>query len=158
MSYGDTWLNADGLLERKGTLNLETSEGGFYTVKGNIKQFEHKLFWDNLPDTNAITGTQEQAIPANAVIQRAYLVVDTAFTSGGLTTLDIGLKQADGTAIDATGIDVAIAKATLAQDAVVACDGALIGTRITADGFISTTTTTGPWTAGEATLVIEYLV
>ena len=79
-------------------------------------------------------------IPAGSYITKATLVVTTAWTSGGSGTLGIGLQNSAGSAIDADGIDAAIAKTALAVNTAVACDGALVGGTATvgaADAYIS---------------------
>lgn len=99
-------------------------------------------------------------LPANSFIVKATLEVTTAFTSGGAATLTIGLVEPDGTAIDADGIDAAIALTAI--DAVgerVLCDGALVGALAgigTAAGQIIATFGTAAFTAGAARLIVEY--
>lgn len=99
-------------------------------------------------------------IPANAFITKATLEVTTAFTSGGAATLTIGLVEPDGTPIDPDGIDAAIALTAI--DAVgerVLCDGDLVTGLAgigAAAGQIIATFGTAAFTAGAATLTIEY--
>lgn len=109
--------------------------------------------YDDLPaassDDNLIL-----TIPANSVLVSADIRVHTAFAGG--TSYDFGLAETDGTAIDADGIDAAVATAALTAGAYIACDGALIGANIgSADGQI-TVAATGTYTAGKATLTVVY--
>ena len=102
----------------------------------------------------------EAYIPAGSYITKASLVVTTAWTSGGSGTLGIGLQTAAGVAIDADGIDAAIAKTALAADTAVICNGALVGGTATigaADAYISFIYGTAVFTAGAGKLVIEYI-
>ena len=65
-----------------------------------------------------------------------------------------------GSAIDADGIDAAIAKTALAANTAVACNGALVGVKATvgaADAYISFRLRTAVFTAGAGKLVIEYI-
>lgn len=151
------WTNSDGLEVRFGIDRQTTAPDG-------VTSAEEKVFVFNLEDATKIGDTDTAAVPgdatalpAGAVIKDSYFVVDEAFTSGGLAVLDIGLKQADGTAIDADGIDVDVALGALAQDAVVVNDGALIGKRLTADGYVTFTYDTAAYTAGAGKLVIKYV-
>jgi hypothetical protein len=99
-------------------------------------------------------------IPAGSYITKASLVVTTAFTSGGSATLGVGLQEADGTIIDADGIDAAVAVADLAVNKAVVCNGALVGGTATVgadNSYLSLVYGTAAFTAGAAKLVIEYI-
>ena len=106
-----------------------------------------------MPDENQI------AIPAGAFITRAYLVVKTAFTSGGSATLDIGLVNAAGTAVDHDGIDAAVALAALAANKAVVADGASVGGTVTysSDTYVQATYNTAAFTAGAAYVDVVYI-
>ena len=95
-------------------------------------------------------------IPAGAFITNAYIVVTTAFTGG--TSYDIGTYKADGTVIDANGIDAAVAVADMVANKAIVCDGASVGGVITyADDAYVVIAATGDYDTGEAKLVIEYI-
>lgn len=151
------WENADGLDVKFGT------ERATVRVDG-IKNAEDHRVVVNLPDATALATTDTAAvsepteafIPSGAIITAAYIVVDTAFTSGGSATLDIGTKQKAGTNIDDDGIDAAVAVAALAANAVIECDGALVPGQTTADSYIMFTYNTAAFTAGAARVIIEY--
>lgn len=100
-------------------------------------------------------------IPANAIIVNADLVVTTPFTSGGAATLTIGTYNAAGTAVDADGIDAAIALAAINTDGfVVQCDGAQVSGTVTTGGaatYIGWNYGTAVYTAGAAKLIVEYV-
>lgn len=159
MARQATWVNEDGLEVGFGTRDSKNPHLATVQTEGNVEIASMVLDYDTLP---AAAGTapnaKDFAIVGESVITRAYLRVTDAFTSGGTTTLDIGLVNAAGTAIDQDGLDAAIAKAALTAGAVIELDGALIGDSIgSADGYISTATGSGPWTAGQAVLTIEYV-
>lgn len=150
------WTNSDGLEVRFG-LDRATSQATGRTSA------EEKVLIVDLPDATALGDTDTAAasgddafIPADAIIKDAYFVVDTAFT-GTNAVLDIGLKQADGTNVDDDGIDAAVAVAALGADAVVAADGADVGTRTATDVYIMFTYDTAAFTAGAGKLVIKYI-
>jgi len=159
MSRQQTWTNDDGLVVGYGPRTSSNENAGQVMVLGgNREVLQVNLEWDNLPTGDTVAPSMKSIpIPAGAVITRADLSVETAFTSGGATTLSIGFVNSAGTAIDLDGIDATIAKAALAANTNIVCDGALIGNNVgTADAYVSTTTATGPWTAGDAVLTIEY--
>lgn len=136
-----------------GALPDKQKRGAIKAGMGTEKQIEWKFSYDDLPADD--DGNDMLAyIPANSFIEAAYLKVDTAWAGG--TSIDVGLAQKDGTVIDADGIDAAVATASLTADAVIDCDGALVGASVgTADAVLEVTAT-GTYTAGEATLVVRY--
>ncbi|AUR85181.1 hypothetical protein NVP1077O_17 [Vibrio phage 1.077.O._10N.261.45.A10] len=98
------------------------------------------------------------AIPAGARIKSATVKVTEAFVGG--TNVTIGTyKKADGTALDADGIDAAILTAALAAGKYVECDGAQVGSLdgLAEDVFVNVTAS-GAYTAGKATIVVHYEV
>ena len=128
----------------------------------SVKELHVPINYDDLPVVSATDATV-QSIPANAFILRAILHVQEAFTSGGAATMSIGLYESDGTEIDLDGIDVDIALAAInAVGERVICDGALVNGLQgigTAAGQVVVVESSGanPYTAGKATLVIEYV-
>lgn len=153
------WTNDDGLEVRFG-LDRTTEQ-----PSGNTSAEEKVLVW-KLADATEVGATDAAAaagdeafIPAGAIIKDAYFVVDTAFTSGGSATLDIGLKTLDAGTIDTDVIDAAIALTAIdADNDVIACDGSVIGTRIAEDRAISVTYNTAAFTAGAGKLVVKYIL
>ena len=84
----------------------------------------------------------------------------TAATSGGAATLQIGTYNAAGTAIDADGIDAAVALTVIDADGdVVRCDGAqaagVLG-YLTADAHVGMLYGTAAYTAGAGKLIVEF--
>ena len=151
------WTNDDGLEVRFG-LDRTTEQPSGRTAGEEKVLVWHVADATELGDTDtAAVAGDEAFIPAGAVIKDAYFVVDTAFTSGGSAVLDLGLKQAAGTNIDDDGIDAAVALAALGADAVVACNGALVGTRLANNSYVMATYDTAAFTAGAGKLVIKYI-
>lgn len=99
-------------------------------------------------------------IPAGSLIKRADLVMTTAATSGGSATLTIGTYNSAGTAIDADGIDAAVALTAIdANGDTVRCDGAhlTVGGYVSANAYIGAIYGTAAFTAGVGKLYIEYV-
>lgn len=169
-----TYQSSSGLYIRQGAdqAGQATKYGAYHKGDGAIKELIYELDYANLPDYTAdldndgtLDGFTERDvyIPANASIVEAFIKVDTAFASGGSTTLTVGLYELDGTVIDADGIDATIAKTAIdAAGDLVACDGARVGAAATPVGadnaYIKTTVASGPYTAGQGKLIIRYIV
>lgn len=149
-----SYTNADGLLV------LTNGEAGVPAENGRTAVAAKKNLLVNIGlkkgAQNFNTGV-DAGIPAGSYITGASLVVKTAAAGG--TSVTVGLVNAAGTAIDADGIDAAVATADLAANKAVACNGALVGGTATigaAEGFVSVTVA-GTFTAGEVMLLIEYI-
>ena len=120
-----------------GVRDIEDVLGSQYVTKNGEEVLEYTFSFDDLP----VSGEDAAIllIPAGAQIVSAEVKVLSAMT-GTTGTLTLGLEETDGTAIDADGIDVAVAQAVLIAGAHIAADGALIGTVITAGGNLVVTT------------------
>lgn len=159
-----TWENFDGLAVQFGTTRAAKVNKGS-TAENVHKTLVHKFTYADVTNTDtAAAGPDDPFIPNGSVIVRATLYVTTAFV-GATGVLDIGLKVAAGTNTDDDGIlSTGIATIDAVGDVVIG-DGALVlqetgdltGVRFTADQYIMTTYDTAAFTAGEATLVVEYL-
>lgn len=155
MSYN----NADGLLV------LTNGDQGAVNQTGSA-EYGPKFLVVNIPaaasigSSAAAPAANDAFIPAGAYITKASLVVTTAFT-GTNATLNIGLYNAAGSAIDADGIDATIAVTDLASiGKAVACNGALVAGTATvgsANAYVSFDYDTAAFTAGAGKLVIEYI-
>ncbi len=121
----------------------------------------HTAVWtmdyNNLPAPGV--NNLQQVIPAGSTIVRALLRVVTAFAGG--TSYTVGLAQADGTPISATGLFTAanlpLASLTPAGKLVTGT-GALVGavSSATLDGEL-VVAASGTFTAGRAEIIVEYL-
>lgn len=147
-----TETNADGLKIIYGA--PEAIQGQDVPSKGLRKEIVVTVNYDDLPNAGA-KGDDDVYVPAGAIIESCKLVVSSAFTSG--TSITIGLYNKAGTAIDADGIDAAIATAALTANTVIVNDGALAADAYVgaADAFIGATAS-GSYDAGTAKLVITY--
>jgi hypothetical protein len=154
-----SYVNADGLEV------LTAGEQGTPAKRGTSLSSQKKSLVMNItgtevPSSVATPQDHDAFIPAGSYITGAHLLVSTAFTSGGSATLTVGTYTQAGAAVDADGIDAAIALAAIGADKAVACDGAAVGGTATvggADVYIEAIYGTAAFTAGEAKLVIEYI-
>ena len=163
MSRDNVWVNSDGLPVGFGT-RTETSTGS-NRVRENGATEKAYLVFKGVDLADAVARTEDQvihgvSIPNGATILSATLKVSEAFTSGGSATLDLGVYDADGTAVDDDGIDSAIAVAALTLGAEIACDGADVNTVVATSGGVKVCASydTAAFTAGKAVLEVEYAV
>ena len=156
------WTNADGLKV------LMHGEQGEVQDKGTALNNVRQTLVVNIPDFTAIGSSfgagdidvYDAVIPAGSVILNATLVMTTAATSGGSATLTIGTYTAAGAAIDADGIDAAVALTAIdAVGETVRCDGAHLTTAgyVASDAHIGMIYGTAAFTAGAGKLLIEYV-
>lgn len=154
------FTHSDGLTQRYGTVDSE-NKGRKTNTNNVVQELVLKIVGTELGDaaSNAhLVGAA--SIPAGAHILSASLEVTTIFTSGGAATMDIGVyKSLDLSIVDEDGIDADIALTAI--DAVgdtIACDGAVINTNLVNDSLIAASYETAAFTAGEATLIVSYLI
>lgn len=155
-----SYVNADGLFILTNTAEGTPREQGI-TTEGAKKYFVLDIEdMTAVPASPAAPQQNDAYIPAGSFITGAFIIVDTACTSGGSATLNIGLQTRAGVAIDADGIDAAVAVADLAANKAVVCNGALVGGTATVgaeNGYISFDYDTAAFTAGALKIVIEYI-
>ena len=140
------------VLNHYGPRGRDAKWGGQAKSTGQIKRAEWQFSYDDLP-TAGSTNLQF-AIPANATIVSSKWITGTAWAGG--TSLNVGLYQSNGTVIDADGLDAAITPTT--AGAVIDGNGALVGATIGANAGELTVAATGTYTAGTATVIVEYHV
>jgi len=157
-----SYTNADGLFVlTDGAQGAVNDEG--VTVRGARQVITKKLSLAALGSSFGSSNIDplEAMIPAGAIIVNADLVITDAATSGGSATLTIGTYNAAGTAVDADGIDAAIALTAIDADGdVVQCDGAQVSGLVTVGGaaaYVGWNYGTAVFTAGAAKLIIEYI-
>ena len=157
-----SYTNADGLFVlTDGAQGAVNDEG--VTARGVRQVITKKLSLAAVGATFAAANVDplEAMVPAGAIIVNADLVITDAATSGGSATLTIGTYNAAGTAVDADGIDAAIALAAIDADGVVVqCDGAQVSGVVTvgtAPVYIGAIYGTAAFTAGSAVLIVEYI-
>lgn len=139
------------------------NEGGEMAIGGKSRQIRKRFELSTL----ALTFTdilQETGIPAGAIISSSTTRVVTAAV-GATAAVNFGLYYVTGgvvTALDADGLDAAIATATLTPiGAEVAGDGALVNTQLatTANSYyIGADYDTAAFTAGEVEVIVEWFM
>lgn len=165
-----SWLNNDGLYVKLGKEEGASAKGGEYPVRGPLKCVEVKidLVADAAATTAAIvgsvTGTAGILIPGGVRIEEVEVVVETAATSGGAATLDVGFVDTDHStvldddgliaALALTSIDAAGEKTVLRVGSTGA--GAMIGTTLSSPGYISVAYNTAVYTAGKVVVRVYY--
>lgn len=152
-----SYTNADGLyILTRGDQGV-VREGGA-TVDGKLVI---EIDLTTLGTTAGAVDPYEAYIPAGAVITGATLVVTDPATSAGSATLTIGTYNAAGTAIDADGIDAAIALTAIdADNDVVRCDGAQaagVGGKLAANAYVKAIYGTAAFTGGTAKLIVDFV-
>ena len=155
-----SYTNADGLYV------LTNGDQGNTVDQGSTAKFARKTLVVDIPDATLIPSSvatpspNDPFIPAGAYITNAWLVVETAFASGGAATLTVGTYDSAASAIDADGIDATVALAALAANKAVACDGAQVGGTDTvgaSNAYVQLIYGTAAYTAGAGKLYIEYI-
>jgi hypothetical protein len=157
-----SYTNSDGLFI------LTHGAQGSVQDKGVTAESARQTLVVDVPSMKAIGTTfgaanidpNDAFIPAGSVILSATWVTTTEITSGGGATLDIGTYNAAGTAIDADGIDAAVALTAInGVGETVRCDGAhlTVGGYVAANAYIGMIYAVAAYTAGAGKLVIEYV-
>ncbi len=166
---GTIYTNSDGLQIRFGTDEAQVARSGSVSPAGAYKTFTYDLQWGATGSSGgympllaenslSLNRTNAVALPAGWLLKSATLITEVAFTSAGSPVLDIGLSKEDGTVIDEDGIDVAIAMTAIdAIGETVACDGALVGTVLAFNSYLTVEVDTADYTAGRAKLIIELM-
>ncbi len=159
----NTWMNGDDLFVKFGTRQADTNNGGEYCAYGPTNIIEVKI---DLTDVGSSSAPVSDTVffPKNARIEKVEVITETAATSGGAATLDIGLMNVDRSAeIDFNGFVAAMAKTaidaagettTLTVGSTGA--GALIGTTNATSGYISAAYGTAAFTAGVVIVRIHW--
>ncbi len=166
MTANELWVNSDGLEVRFGGEKAAVLKGGKPKTFGDLQEVVVVINGTDVPSTDAPI-EKKLGIPPGAYIEEAVLVVDTAFTSTGAATLDIGLMNDDGdgtfSTLDDNGIDAAVASGVWAVvDTRVACNGDQINTSpanstdSTLPMVLSYGYNTAAFTAGKAEVRIKY--
>jgi len=144
----ETWINEDGLEVGFGPDVKKNTDAGSNHIKGKIKQIQMTVdAASGLPKVGEAHSSKDFFIPAGAQIVSAHFVAEEDFDNA----VEFGLSEKDGTEIDQDGLI-----ATGTSTAVGA--GALIGTAISENGYLTVTETTTAPTTGSGTLVVEYII
>ena len=153
------WSNADGLYIRFGTEEAEAGAGGEYRTDG-----PHRMIEVDIPALSAIGAVATPTIlddmvvvPKNAFIEKVEVLVETAADSAAdNATLNIGLVRTDRTTeLDYDGLITAGAQTTIDANGDIVeyiqgstAHGALIGTALAYNGYLTAGYGTAAYTAG----------
>lgn len=159
-----TWMNSDGLYIKLGTDEATTAKGGEYSTLGPKRIDEVKITLTDLNTSTQVILLDYAAVPKNARIEEVEVEVETAATSGGSATLDVGLIRYDRTTeLDYDGFVAAAAVATLNTAGKrlnlingSTAAGALIGTTLANAGYFVAKAGTAVFTAGVLKVRIHY--
>lgn len=163
MSYS----TPDGLLLKFGTEKAVVQKAGEYRTAGRNHEVEVKLTLTAAATGSAIvTGTDLLLMPAGARIDEVEIVAETAATSGGSATLNLGLIREDRTTTyDADGFVAALALASYdaaGEKTVLRVGstgaGAFIGTTLANKGYFVFDWDTAAFTAGVLVVTIRYYI
>ena len=148
------YTNNDGLIESFGIPS--DFKGGALKTQGARKEVVFKIDAVGVTPASGAHSDNESVIPAGAVIESCKTIVTEAFADG--TSITLGFENKAGTAIDADGIDAAVATAALTLNAVIVNDGALAANKHVgaADAYVALTKS-GTFTAGKADVIITYI-
>ena len=150
----NSWTNADGLYIGYGARDTVNVEAGSIHTKGRVRQLEVEIYATEGGD--GTTTAKDSRIPLGAVVTGATLYVSEAFADG--TSVSVGTTQDGGAnTADPDSLVAATLTAALTEGAVVAGAGDLIDAMVETYPVVVTTTVTGAFTAGHATVVIEYI-
>ena len=159
------WTNADGLRVKFARDMVVSGQGGEYATSGPQRLTEVTVDYTDIGSSSAVVD-EHIFVPAGARIEKVEFVTETAFTSGGSATLDIGLVRTSdySTAIDADGLVAAAALSTInaageTNTYIIGATGvgALVGTTLANEGSVVVNYGTAAFTAGKGRLVIEYI-
>lgn len=152
-----TWTNNDGLIIRLGVTEAEVSRGGEVQSFGPDRTWEFVVDLANLGSASALLeDTHNFLLPSGLTISEVEIVTETAGTSGGSATLNLGLiRQDQSTTYDADGLVAALALTSYdaaGETTVLRVGstgaGALIGTTLANTGYLVADYDTAAFTAG----------
>lgn len=152
-----TWYNSDGLLVKYGPTEGASGAAGEYEWDGPTRYLELVIADATTLTSSDVILDYNVVVPKNARIERVEVYVETAFTSGGSATLNVGGFKTDTSAVDASGGFVAaVPVASLTAGARIVLDtgasyvGTYVGTAPTKNVYFSAKYGTAVFTAGKA--------
>lgn len=162
------WDNADGLRVFFAG-ESRSVDGGEYPGAGANRTIEVEVNGVGLSTTAGtptLVGKPWIIIPRNSVIESVEVIAETAFTSGGAATLNVGLQRFNGTELDHDGLVAAMAltsldrtgEKTVLTSSTTAPAGALIGTETQYPAYIDVYAGTAAFTAGRAVIRVNIYV
>lgn len=159
------WYNSDGLYVKFGTEEATAGVAGEYRTTGPQRMVELVISDMTTVTANPAVLDYNVVIPKNARIEKVEVIVTTVCTdAGGTSVLNVGLKKTDNsTELDYEAFVKAMALSVLnvAGETTVLTAGAtyagdLIGTTLSANGYLTVDYTTEAYTAGAIKVRIYY--
>lgn len=155
MTRASTWTNADGLIVGFGNNFPERNDAGVNEVDGNDKSAQLNITYQS---TSGASGAKV-SLPAGSIVKNVYMKVGSAWVGG--TSVAFGDASSTGGWITATQG----ATANLTANAAIQAQGAYAYTstegQLTPKVYASATdlyiTVVGTFTAGTATIFVEYV-
>lgn len=155
MTRQSTWTNADGLIVGFGNNYPERNEAGVNEVDGNDKSAQLNITYQS---TSGASGAKI-SVPAGSIVKNVYMKVGTAWVGG--TSLTFGDATTAAGWITATQA----ATANLTAGAAIQAQGAYAFTategQLPPKAYAAATdlyiTVAGTFTAGSATIYVEYV-
>lgn len=150
-----SWTNSDGLTMYYGPEEVTASKTGEFMFRDKNRITEAKIVGTELNAFGTITYLNRNvSLDVGEIIERVELYVDTAFTSGGAATLDVGLYRTSGVAYDDNGFIEAQAVAGLTKGATIVGAGELINDTLLYKSILVCRVNVANFTAGAARLRI----
>jgi|JI91814BRNA_FD_contig_31_5853560_length_1168_multi_4_in_0_out_0_2 hypothetical protein len=157
-----SWTNSDGLYIKYGPDKATAKKAGEFVKTGDVREVFLTLTLSELTETETILD-DTCFLPAGARIQEIETVTHTAAATG--VAVDLGLIRMDrSTELDYDGLLAAIPTASMNAAGEknifsdnTTYDGALVGTTLAYNGYISASRTTSTaFTAGVIRVKIRY--
>lgn len=157
------WTNGDGLYVKFGQNEATVGTVGEYDTKGLERVVEAVITLTSL-GTAAARLDETVTIPSGVRISKIKVINETAATSGGSATLNVGLQRNDrSTELDYDGLIAAAALATFnaAGETIEITNGstgagALVGTTTAYPGYLTADYDTAAFTAGKIRVQVFY--
>lgn len=159
------WYNADGLYVKIGTEEATAGKAGSYRTTGPQQMVE--LFLSDMTTVPASPAILDYntVVPKNARIEKVEIITQTAVTSGGSAVLNVGLFRTDTTTeLDYNGLIAAVPIASFNAAGEVYTStindtyvGALVGTTLAYNGYLTVDYDTASFTAGAIRIRIYYV-
>lgn len=158
------WINNDGLRVWIGTTEAEVTRAGEQQAYDGTRIFETIIDLANLGTASALLeDTRTTVLPSGLRIDEIEIINETAATSGGSATLNLGLVRQDTTTTyDADGFVAAAALTTFdtaGETSVIRVGssgaGAFLGTSLANAGFLVADYDTAAFTAGRLRVRIK---
>lgn len=161
----DTWINSDGLPVRFGRGNQVDAVVGEASTRGDTKTLIVDIDYKRCPAFSAneavgqlYGGYANSAIPAGALIKSVTWQATSTFV-GASATLSLGLVDKTGVVeIDNDGLFDALTISQMNTSGGYTTGGALIGTVLSATGYVWISVQTTTLTGGTARVTIEYFL